>query len=177
MELYTADRGIALGTAANGSIDTNAHAALAQLVNEQFQPTAAITIAPPATTGEPDMGALALALRQCDKIVTAPEGERNHTLNTAAYTLGGMVGAGRISREDARAALIAAVQRAGWGNLPLQISKIDQAIERIENGTYGYCEESGEPIGLRRLEARPIATMSIEAQERHERMERVHRDD
>ena len=57
------------------------------------------------------------------------------------------------------------------------IAKIDQAIERIENGTYGYCEESGEPIGLRRLEARPIATMSIEAQERHERMERVHRDD
>lgn len=57
------------------------------------------------------------------------------------------------------------------------ISKIDQAIERIETGTYGYCEESGEPIGLRRLEARPIATMSIEAQERHERMERIHRDD
>ena len=48
---------------------------------------------------------------------------------------------------------------------------------RIENGTYGYCEETGEPIGLRRLEARPIATLSIEAQERHERMERVHRDD
>jgi len=57
------------------------------------------------------------------------------------------------------------------------ISKIDRALERVENGTYGYCEESGEPIGLRRLEARPIATMSIEAQERHERMERVHRDD
>jgi DnaK suppressor protein len=57
------------------------------------------------------------------------------------------------------------------------ISKIDQALERVENGTYGYCEESGEPIGLRRLEARPIATLSIEAQERHERMERVHRDD
>jgi DnaK suppressor protein len=57
------------------------------------------------------------------------------------------------------------------------ISKIDQALERIDNGTYGYCEETGEPIGLRRLEARPIATMSIEAQERHERMERVHRDD
>ena len=57
------------------------------------------------------------------------------------------------------------------------ISKIDQALGRIENGTYGYCEESGEPIGIRRLEARPIATMSIEAQERHERMERVHRDD
>ena len=57
------------------------------------------------------------------------------------------------------------------------ISKIDQALLRIENGTYGFCEESGEPIGLKRLEARPIATLSIEAQERHERMERVHRDD
>jgi DnaK suppressor protein len=57
------------------------------------------------------------------------------------------------------------------------ISKIDQALERIANGSYGYCEETGEPIGLRRLEARPIATLSIEAQERHERMEKVHRDD
>ena len=57
------------------------------------------------------------------------------------------------------------------------ISKIDQALARIENGTYGYCDVTDEPIGLKRLEARPIATMSIEAQERHERMERVHRDD
>ena len=57
------------------------------------------------------------------------------------------------------------------------ISKIDQALTRIELGTYGYCEETDERIGLRRLEARPIATLSIEAQERHERMERVHRDD
>lgn len=57
------------------------------------------------------------------------------------------------------------------------INKIDQALHRVENGTYGYCEDTGEPIGLRRLEARPIATLSIEAQERHERMERVHRDD
>ena len=57
------------------------------------------------------------------------------------------------------------------------ISKIDAALQRIEDGTYGYCEETGEPIGLRRLEARPIATLSIEAQERHERMERVHRED
>ena len=57
------------------------------------------------------------------------------------------------------------------------IGKIDQALERIENGTYGYCEESGEPIGLRGLEARPIATVSIEAQERHEKIEKVHRDD
>jgi DnaK suppressor protein len=57
------------------------------------------------------------------------------------------------------------------------IAKIDQALQRIEGGTYGYCEETGEPIGIKRLEARPIATLSIEAQERHERMERVHRDD
>jgi len=57
------------------------------------------------------------------------------------------------------------------------IAKIDQALARVENGSYGYCEETGEPIGLRRLTARPIATLSIEAQERHERMERVHRDD
>lgn len=57
------------------------------------------------------------------------------------------------------------------------VAKIDQALVRIENGVYGYCEESGEPIGIRRLEARPIATLSLEAQERHERMERVHRDD
>ncbi len=57
------------------------------------------------------------------------------------------------------------------------IAKIDQALGRIEHGSYGFCEETGEPIGLRRLEARPIATLSIEAQERHERMERVHRDD
>ena len=57
------------------------------------------------------------------------------------------------------------------------VSKIDQALVRVESGTYGYCEETSEPIGLKRLEARPIATMSIEAQERHERMERVHRDD
>ena len=57
------------------------------------------------------------------------------------------------------------------------ISKIDEALKRIEDGTYGYCEETAEPISLRRLEARPIATLSIEAQERHERMERSHRDD
>jgi DnaK suppressor protein len=57
------------------------------------------------------------------------------------------------------------------------ISKIDAALTRIEDGSYGYCEESDEPIGLRRLEARPIATLSLEAQERHERMERTHRDD
>ena len=57
------------------------------------------------------------------------------------------------------------------------ISKIDAALMRIEDGSYGYCEETAEPIGIRRLEARPIATLSLEAQERHERMERTHRDD
>ncbi len=57
------------------------------------------------------------------------------------------------------------------------IAKIDAALRRIEEGTYGYCEETGEPISLKRLEARPIATLSLEAQERHERAERVHRDD
>jgi DnaK suppressor protein len=57
------------------------------------------------------------------------------------------------------------------------IAKIDEAIGRFEDGTYGYCEETGEPISLRRLEARPIATLSVEAQERHERRERIYRDD
>jgi DnaK suppressor protein len=57
------------------------------------------------------------------------------------------------------------------------ISKIEAALSRIEDGTYGYCEETGEPIALRRLDARPIATLSLEAQERHERRERVYRDD
>lgn len=56
------------------------------------------------------------------------------------------------------------------------ISKIDEALDRIEEGTYGYCEETGEPIGLERLEARPVATLSIEAQERHERMEKAYDD-
>jgi DnaK suppressor protein len=57
------------------------------------------------------------------------------------------------------------------------IAKIDAALRRIDNGEYGYCEMTGEPISLKRLDARPIATMTLEAQERHERRERVHRDD
>ena len=57
------------------------------------------------------------------------------------------------------------------------VSKIDAALARIADGSYGYCAESSEPIGLRRLEARPTATLSLDAQERHERMERTHRDD
>jgi DnaK suppressor protein len=57
------------------------------------------------------------------------------------------------------------------------ISKIDAALERIEDGSYGFCEETSEPISIKRLEARPIATLSLEAQERHERLERTRRDD
>ena len=57
------------------------------------------------------------------------------------------------------------------------ISKIDAALQRIDTGTYGFCEETDQPIGIRRLEARPIATLTIEAQERHERMERTYRDE
>ena len=57
------------------------------------------------------------------------------------------------------------------------ISKIDSALRRVEDGSYGYCEDTGEPIGVARLEARPVATLSVEAQEKHERMERTQRDD
>jgi DnaK suppressor protein len=57
------------------------------------------------------------------------------------------------------------------------IQKIDEALQRIEDGTYGYCEETDEPIGVRRLDARPIATLTVEAQERHEFMERTHREE
>jgi DnaK suppressor protein len=57
------------------------------------------------------------------------------------------------------------------------IAKIDSALKRIEDGTYGYCEETGEPIGIARLDARPIATLSLEAQEMHERREKVYRDE
>ena len=57
------------------------------------------------------------------------------------------------------------------------VSKINQALKRIDDGEYGYCEETGEPISLQRLDARPIATLSLEAQERHERREKVYRDD
>ena len=57
------------------------------------------------------------------------------------------------------------------------IAKIDEALGRIDDGTYGFCEETGEPISIRRLEARPIATLSVEAQERHEKREKVYRDE
>ncbi len=57
------------------------------------------------------------------------------------------------------------------------ISKIDEALKRIEDGVYGYCEETGDPIGIERLEVRPVATLSLEAQERHERMEKTYDDE
>jgi DnaK suppressor protein len=80
--------------------------------------------------------------------------------------------ADRASSETDRA-----IELRARGRQRKLISKIEAALSRIEDGTYGYCEETGEPIALKRLEARPIATLSIEAQERHERSERVHRDD
>ena len=69
------------------------------------------------------------------------------------------------------------IDRASKDRARKLISKINDALKRIEDGTYGYCEETGEPIGLERLEARPVATLSIEAQERHERMEKTYDDE
>lgn len=99
--------------------------------------------------------------------------ESNHTLQQLQE--GGIVEADiadRASIETERSLELRTRDRARK-----LINKIDDALERIEDGSYGYCEETHEPIGLSRLEARPIATLSIEAQERHERMERTHRDD
>ena len=78
----------------------------------------------------------------------------------------------RASSESDRSLELRARDRQGK-----LISKIDSALSRIEDKTYGYCEETGEPISLQRLDARPIATLSLEAQERHERREKVYRDD
>ena len=105
---------------------------------------------------------------------------RNELLHASSETLqnlqeGGLVApdiADRASAETDRSLELRTRDRARK-----LISKIDAALERIENGTFGFCEETQEPISLSRLEARPIATFSIEAQERHERMERTHRDD
>jgi DnaK suppressor protein len=80
--------------------------------------------------------------------------------------------ADRASSETDRAIAL----RAGDRQRKL-IAKIDAALQRIEDGAYGYCEDTGEPISLKRLEARPIATLSIEAQERHERRERIYREE
>jgi RNA polymerase-binding transcription factor len=80
--------------------------------------------------------------------------------------------ADRASTETGRAVEL----RAGDRQRKL-IAKIDAALMRLDDGTYGYCEETGEPVSLKRLDARPIATLSVEAQERHERRERVYRND
>ncbi|MHA1157593.1 MAG: RNA polymerase-binding protein DksA [Alphaproteobacteria bacterium] len=80
--------------------------------------------------------------------------------------------ADRASSEADRAIILRARDRQRKLN-----AKIDAALQRLEDGTYGYCEETGEPISLKRLDARPIATLSIEAQERHELRERIYRDD
>lgn len=71
----------------------------------------------------------------------------------------------------------AALELRTRGRYKKLIDKINEALDRIEEGTYGYCEETGEPIGLKRLEARPVATLCIEAQERHENYEKQHNDD
>lgn len=151
LELYTSARGIALSTSAQGSIDTNCHPQLQRLIAERFQPaaTAGIVI-PPPPGGMPDLSGLALALRATERIATAKDGERNHALNTTAYTLGGLVGAGRITREQARETLVAAVERAGWGNMALQLQKIDQALA------------SGQevPLVARAVEVQPLLVTS-----------------
>lgn len=105
---------------------------------------------------------------------------RNDILREARETLGHLAEesanhpdlADRASSETDRAIELRARDRQRK-----LISKIDAALQRIEDGTYGFCEETGEPIGIKRLDARPIATLSIEAQERHERREKVYRDE
>ena len=118
--------------------------------------------------------------RELDAFRTLLEERRHELISEASRTVDGM-GENREQFPDPtdRASL------EGNRNLLLRIrdrerkliSKIEAALGRIDDGTYGYCEETEEPIGLRRLEARPIATLTIEAQERHERMERTHRDE
>jgi DnaK suppressor protein len=106
---------------------------------------------------------------------------RSELLREAGDTLASLSTAGGMAEADLTDRASAETDRA----LELRtrdrarklIGKIDQALERVENGTYGYCEETGEPISLKRLEARPIATLSVEAQERHERRERIYRDE
>lgn len=133
LELYTDERGIALATSAQGCADTDGTEAFATLVTERFPPkpraAPAGPIMPPVPGAPADLSALSLVLRQADRIKRAPPGERNATLNGAAFVVGGMVGAGRISRDDARSALIAAVDSAGWGEMDVQVRKIDQALD------------------------------------------------
>lgn len=101
-------------------------------------------------------------LRESKETIKQLQGERVHHPDVAD----------RASSETDRAIELRARDRQRK-----LISKIDAALRRIDDGTYGFCEDTGEPISLKRLDARPIATLSIEAQERHEKRERVYRDD
>ena len=107
-------------------------------------------------------------------------GWRSGLLNDANETLANLQEGGALEADIAdRASLETerALELRTRDRARKLIAKIDEALERIETGTYGFCEETNEPISIQRLEARPIATMSVEAQERHERMEKTHRDD
>ena len=132
LELYTDGRGIALNIAASGSADTDATDAFVELATSTFPPRArgpANGLIIPPLPGVVDFAALSLVLRMCDRVAATPVGGRNAALNTAAFTIGGMVGAGRVSQAEARDSLIAAVTRAGWDDLPTQIKKINDGIE------------------------------------------------
>lgn len=132
LELYSHSRGIALATSAQGSADTDATEAFVALATSTFPARARAPVGlvmPPIPGAPADLSALSLVLRQADRITRAPQGERNAALNGAAFVVGGMVGAGRISRDEARAALVSAVERAGWGDMDVQCGKIDQALD------------------------------------------------
>ena len=105
---------------------------------------------------------------------------RNELLNESSDTLHHLQEGGLDEADDADRASVEATRALELRTRDRArklISKIDEALERIAVGAYGYCEETHEPISISRLEARPIATLSLEAQERHERMERTHRDE
>jgi len=125
--------------------------------------------------GEPFMNPLMLEyfrlklLRWRDELLEEAT-ETLHALQDGGFTEADI--ADRASAETNRAVELRTRDRARK-----LISKIDEALVRVEAGTYGYCEETHEPIGISRLEARPVATLSLEAQERHERMEKTHREE
>ena len=101
-------------------------------------------------------------------------------LDQSAETIEGLQGSARAVPDIADRASEETDRALEWLTRERQrklVAKIDAALRRIENGEFGYCEASGEPISLKRLDARPIATMTLEAQEKHERRERVHRED
>lgn len=132
LELYTDGRGIALASTAQGSIDTDATAAFHALVAARFpRTTSGGVVLPvvPAAPGVLDVAAQSQLYRQCDKIRAARDGERNAVLNTAAFTLGGMVGAGRLTRAAVEEGLLQATIDAGWDDVVLQRAKIRQGLD------------------------------------------------